>query len=157
MGYSECNWTTKPGADVEKIVTHFSYGYASQLVILDDNGNIEKVVAAHDAGKVMNKTLFEGQIEGAVVMGLGYALTEDLPMENGYLKSTKLKDCGLLKAKDIPEIEVIGVEVADDFGPYGAKGVGEIGMLPTAAAVANALSFYHKRRAFKLPLQQKQS
>jgi CO/xanthine dehydrogenase Mo-binding subunit len=151
-GYSECNWTTKPGADVEKIVTHFAYGYATQLVILDDTGKISKVIAAHDGGKVMNKALFEGQIEGGVVMGLGYALSEDLPMEDGYLKSTKLKDCGLLKAKDIPEIEVIAVEVADDFGPYGAKGIGEIGLVPTAAAVSNALSNYHKIQEFVLPL-----
>ena len=151
LGYSECNWTTKPGANVEKIVTHFSYGYATQLVVLDEEGNIKKVVAAHDAGKIMNRTLFEGQIEGAVVMGLGYALSENLPMQNGYLTSSKLKDCGLFKAKDIPEIEVIGVEVPDDFGPYGAKGVGEIGMVPTAAAVANAISLYRKQRIFALP------
>ena len=151
-GYSECNWTTKPGTDVEKIITHFAYGYATQLVILDDNGKISKVIAAHDAGKIMNKTLFEGQIEGAVVMGLGYALTEDLPMVDGYLKSTKLKDCGLFKAKDIPEIKVIGVEVTDDFGPYGAKGVGEIGMVPTAAAVACAYFQFDKIPRYKLPL-----
>ena len=152
LGYSECNWTTKPGADVEKIVTHFSYGYATQLVILDDTGKIKKVVAAHDAGKVMNQTLFEGQIEGGIVMGLGYALSEDLPMQDGYLKSTKLKDCSLFKAKDVPEIEVIGVEVADDFGPFGAKGIGEIGLVPTAAAVSNALTQFHKVQKFKLPL-----
>lgn len=154
-GYSECNWTTKPGADVEKIVTHFSYGYATQLVVLDEMGKIKKVVAAHDAGKIMNKTMFEGQIEGAVIMGLGYALTEDLPMENGYLKSTKLKDCRLLKAKDIPEIVVIGVEVEDSFGPYGAKGLGEIGLVPTAAAVTNAYYQFDKVRRYSLPINRK--
>ncbi len=153
VGYSECNWTTKPGADVEKIITHFSYGYATQLVILDDNGAIQKVVAAHDAGKIMNRTLFEGQIEGGVVMGIGYALKEELPMENGFLKSTKLKDCRLLKAKDVPEIKVIGVEVEDSFGPYGAKGVGEIGLVPTAAAVANACYQFDKIRRYKLPIK----
>jgi aldehyde oxidoreductase len=151
-GYSECNWTTKPGADVEKIVTHFAYGYTTQLVILDDTGKIIKVIAAHDAGKIMNKTLFEGQIEGAVVMGLGYALTEDLLMQEGYLKSSKLKDCRLLKAKDVPEIKVIGVEIPDDFGPFGAKGVGEIGMVPTAAAVACAYFQIDKTPRYKLPL-----
>ncbi|HOY30291.1 MAG TPA: selenium-dependent xanthine dehydrogenase [Bacteroidales bacterium] len=154
-GYSECNWTTKPGADVEKIVTHFAYGYATQLVIIDEKGKIKKVVAAHDAGKIMNKAMFEGQIEGAVVMGLGYALTEDLPMENGYLKSSKLKDCRLLKAKDIPEIVVIGVEVEDSFGPYGAKGIGEIGLVPTAAAVTNAYYQYDKVRRYSLPINRK--
>ncbi|HPT15356.1 MAG TPA: selenium-dependent xanthine dehydrogenase [Bacteroidales bacterium] len=154
-GYSECNWTTKPGADVEKIVTHFSYGYATQLVVIDDQGKIKKIVAAHDAGKIMNKAMFEGQVEGAVVMGLGYALTEDLPMENGYLKSAKLKDCRLLKAKDIPEIVVIGVEVEDSFGPYGAKGLGEIGLVPTAAAVTNAYYQYDKVRRYSLPINRK--
>ncbi|MBP8041175.1 MAG: selenium-dependent xanthine dehydrogenase [Bacteroidales bacterium] len=154
-GYSECNWTTKPGADVEKIVTHFSYGYAAQLVTLDEQGNIKKVVAAHDAGKIMNRSMFEGQVEGAVVMGLGYALTEDLPMENGRLKSVKLKDCQLFKAKDVPEIEVIPVEVEDNFGPYGAKGLGEIGLVPTAAAVANALYQYDKVRRYHLPMKRK--
>ncbi|MCK9611808.1 MAG: selenium-dependent xanthine dehydrogenase [Bacteroidales bacterium] len=152
-GYSECNWTTRPGADVEKIVTHFSYGYATQLVILDEEGKLKKVVAAHDAGKVMNKTMFEGQIEGAVVMGLGYALSENLLMENGYLKSDKLKDCRLLKAKDVPEIVVKAVEVSDNFGPYGAKGVGEIGLVPTAAAVANAYYCFDKIKRFSLPLK----
>ncbi len=154
-GYSECNWTTKPGADVEKIVTHFSYGYATQLVVIDDQGKIKKIVAAHDAGKIMNKAMFEGQVEGAVVMGLGYALTEDLPMENGYLKSAKLKDCRLLKAKDIPEIVVIGVEVEDSFGPYGAKGLGEIGLVPTAAAVTNAYYQFDKVRRYSLPINRK--
>ncbi len=150
-----CDWTTKPGADVEEIITHYSYGYAAQLVILDDEGNITKVVAAHDAGKVMNPTLFEGQIEGAVVMGIGYALYEDLVMENGYLKSTKLRDCQLMRAKDIPEIKVIGVEVEDPHGPYGAKGVGEIGLVPTAAAVANALYQFDKIRRYSLPIKRK--
>jgi CO/xanthine dehydrogenase Mo-binding subunit len=138
---------------VEKIVTHFSYGYATQLVILDEEGKLKKVVAAHDAGKVMNKTMFEGQIEGAVVMGLGYALSENLLMENGYLKSDKLKDCRLLKAKDVPEIVVKAVEVSDNFGPYGAKGVGEIGLVPTAAAVANAYYCFDKIKRFSLPLK----
>jgi aldehyde oxidoreductase len=150
-----CDWTTKPGADVEEIVTHYSYGYAAQLVVLDDNGNISKVIAAHDAGKVMNPKLFEGQIEGAVVMGIGYALYEDLEMEGGHLKSKKLKDCQLLRAKDIPDIKVIGVEVEDPYGPYGAKGVGEIGLVPTAAAVANALYQYEKVRYYQLPMKRK--
>jgi CO/xanthine dehydrogenase Mo-binding subunit len=150
-----CDWTTKPGADVEEIVTHYSYGYASQLVILNNEGSISKVIAAHDAGKVMNPRLFEGQIEGAVVMGIGYALYEDLEMENGYLKSTKLRDCQLLRAKDVPEIKVIGVEVEDLHGPYGAKGVGEIGLVPTAAAVANAFYQFDKIKRYSLPIKRK--
>jgi aldehyde oxidoreductase len=152
-----CDWTTKPGKEVEKIITHYSYGYAAQLVILDDKGEIEKVVAAHDAGKIMNPMLFEGQIEGAVHMGLGYALTEDLPMNEGYLVSAKLADCGVLRARQIPEIEVIGIEEPDPVGPYGAKGIGEIGLVPTAAAVANALYQFDGKRRKRLPMRRKQN
>ncbi len=150
-----CDWTTKPGADVEKIITHYSYGYAAQLVVLNDSGNIEKVYAAHDAGKIMNPLLFEGQIQGAVHMGLGYALTEDLPMKKGRLISSKLADCGVLKAHQTPEIIVIGIEEPDPVGPYGAKGIGEIGLVPTAAAVANALYAFDGIRRTKLPMKRR--
>jgi selenium-dependent xanthine dehydrogenase len=148
-----CDWTTKPGADVEKIVTHYSYGYAAQLVVLDDKGEIEKVYAAHDAGKIMNPMLFEGQIQGAVHMGVGYALTEDLPMENSRLVSTKLRDCGVLTALQTPDMEVIGIEEEDPVGPYGAKGIGEIGLVPTAAAVANAMYSFDGIRRRSLPMK----
>jgi aldehyde oxidoreductase len=151
-----CDWTTKPGADVDKIVTHFAYGYATQLVVLNDKGEIEKVYAAHDAGKILNPLQFEGQIEGAVHMGIGYALTEDLPMKDGFLISKKLRDCGVLRAKEMPEVKVIGVEKKDPYGPYGAKGLGEIGLVPTAAAVANALYAFDKVRRYRLPMKRRQ-
>jgi len=151
-----CNWTTRPGSEVERIITHYSYGYAAQLVILDEKGEIDKVIAAHDAGKIMNPMLFEGQIQGAVHMGLGYALTEDLPMEGSRLLSTRLRDCGVLTAMQTPAIEVIGVEEADPVGPYGAKGIGEIGLVPTAAAVANALCAYDGIRRYRLPMRRKE-
>jgi selenium-dependent xanthine dehydrogenase len=154
-GYWVCDWTTKPGADVEEPVTHYSYGYAAQLVTIDDNGEIDTVYAAHDAGKIMNPTLFEGQIEGAVHMGVGYALTEDLPMKEGFLVSDKLRDLKILKATETPNIVVEGIEVIDPHGPYGAKGVGEIGLVPTAAAVANALCKYDGVRRYKLPMKRK--
>jgi xanthine dehydrogenase molybdenum-binding subunit len=148
------DWTTKPGDKTKKSITHYSYGYAAQLVVLNDDGSIKKVVAAHDAGKIMNPTLFEGQIEGAVAMGLGYALTEDFAMENGFPKSFKLRDVGVLRAHQLPEIIVEGVEVTDPVGPYGAKGVGEIGLVPTAAAVANAFYQFDKIRRYSLPLKE---
>jgi selenium-dependent xanthine dehydrogenase len=148
-----CNWTTRPGAEVEKIITHYSYGYAAQLVVLNEKGEIEKVYAAHDAGKIMNPMLFEGQIQGAVHMGIGYALTEDLPMKESRLVSLKLSDCGVLNANQTPEIVVIGVEEPDPVGPYGAKGIGEIGLVPTAAAVANALCAFDGVRRTKLPMK----
>ncbi|KAF0194668.1 MAG: selenium-dependent molybdenum hydroxylase 1 [Bacteroidetes bacterium] len=144
--------TTKPGAEVKEIITHFAYGYATQLVVLNDSGEIETVYAAHDAGKIMNPVMFEGQIEGAVHMGLGYALSEDLPMVDGQLVSSKMRDLKILRAKDMPEIVVLGVEVKDPVGPYGAKGLGEIGLVPTAAAVANAIWAFDGIRRYKLPI-----
>jgi len=148
-----CDWTTKPGEESGRPITHFSYGYATQVVILDDDGKINKVIAAHDGGRVMNEMLFEGQIEGAVHMGLGYALTEDLPMRNGKLISTKLKDIGILRAKEMPDIEVIPIEEKDPVGPYGAKGIGEIGLVPTAAAVASAFYNYDGKVRYTLPMK----
>ncbi len=148
-----CDWTTKPGAKVDRIITHYSYGYAAQLAILDEQGNLAKVIAAHDAGKIMNPVLFEGQIQGAVHMGIGYALTEDLPMKDSRLVSTKLRDCGVIPSDKTPEIIVIGIEEKDPVGPYGAKGIGEIGLVPTAAAIANALYTFDGIRRTRLPMK----
>lgn len=148
-----CDWTSKPGSGVEEPIIHYSYGYAAQVCILDDEGNISKVVAAHDAGKIMNPMLFEGQIEGGVHMGLGYALTEDLPMKDGFLIHDRMRKLGILRAHETPEIIVKGVEVKDPVGPYGAKGIGEIGLVPTAAAVANAFYAFDGIKRFKLPLK----
>lgn len=150
-----CDWTCKPGADTDDPIIHFAYGYATQVVILDDNGEIKKIVAAHDAGKIMNQMLFEGQIEGALHMGMGYALTEDLPMKDGYLVSSKFKDIGILRANDMPEMEIIGIEEPDPVGPYGAKGIGEIGLVPTPAAIANAFFAYDGIKRTKLPMKRK--
>ncbi|PID87009.1 MAG: selenium-dependent xanthine dehydrogenase [Chloroflexi bacterium] len=147
------DWTTKPGALVEKVYTHYSYSYATQLVTLDENGKIEKITAAHDAGKIFNPTLFEGQLEGSLHMGLGYAISEQIEMENGRPKSTRLRKMGILRAKETPDMEIIGVEVPDPYGPYGAKGVGEVGLVPTAGAVANAFYQFDGIRRTKLPLQ----
>ena len=153
QGQWKVDWTTKIGANVEEIRTHYSYSYATQLVVLDAGGQVQKVTAAHDAGRIINRNMFEGQIEGSIHMGLGYALTEELVMENGYPKSTRLRQMGILRAKEMPEVEVIGVEEPDPYGPYGAKGVGEIGLVPTAAAVANALYQFDGIRRTSLPMQ----
>ncbi|OGU85332.1 MAG: selenium-dependent xanthine dehydrogenase [Ignavibacteria bacterium RBG_16_35_7] len=150
-----CDWTTKPGDETKEIITHYSYSYATQVVVLDDEGKIDTVYAAHDAGKIINPSLFEGQIEGSIHMGLGYALTEDLELEEGIPKSTKLRKCGILRAKEMPKMEVIGIEVPDPHGPYGVKGVGEIGLVPTAAAVANAFYQYDGTRYYKLPIKKR--
>ncbi|MBN2345441.1 MAG: selenium-dependent xanthine dehydrogenase [Candidatus Aminicenantes bacterium] len=154
-GSWRCDWTT-PLQSPGPVVSHFSYGYAAQLVILDEKGRISRVVAAHDAGRIVNPTLFEGQVQGAVVMGLGFALSEELPLRGGLPASFRLADLGLFRAHQVPPIEVIGVEVADEHGPYGAKGVGEIGLVPTAAAVANALFRFDGRRRFRLPMERQE-
>jgi len=116
---------------------------------------VDTVVAAHDGGRIINPTLFEGQIEGAVVMGLGYALAEELPMKNGRLKTSRYAKLGIPRIKDMPNIVVKGVEVRDPIGPYGAKGVGEIGNIATAGAVANALYQYDKIRRYELPMKKR--
>ncbi|NOQ26706.1 MAG: selenium-dependent xanthine dehydrogenase [Bacteroidales bacterium] len=152
-GQYMCDWTSKPGTDVKEQITHYSYGYAAQVCILDDKGKISKMIAAHDGGKIMNPMLFEGQVEGGVHMGLGYALTESLPMKDGFLLSDKMKDLKILRAHETPEIDVRMIEVKDPIGPYGAKGIGEIGMVPTAAAVACAFSKFDGIKRTKLPLQ----
>jgi selenium-dependent xanthine dehydrogenase len=154
-GEWSCNWTTKPGKEVDEIITHYSYSYATQVVVLNDNGEIDTVYAAHDAGKIINPGLFEGQIEGSIHMGLGYSLTEDLELDNCVPKSTKLRKCGILRAKEMPRMEIIGIEVPDPHGPYGVKGVGEIGLVPTAAAVSNAFYQYDRTRYYKLPIKKR--
>ncbi|MGD9078163.1 MAG: selenium-dependent xanthine dehydrogenase [Desulfobacterales bacterium] len=145
------DWTTDPNVEGE-IVSHFSYGYATHLVVLDKDGRLQTIYAAHDGGKIINPLLFEGQIEGGVVMGLGYALSEKLPLKDGRLTSERMSKLGLPKAKDVPEIQAISVECADPMGPFGAKGVGEIGTIPTAAAIANAYCCFDGRRRYRLPL-----
>jgi aldehyde oxidoreductase len=133
--------------------THFAYGFATQVVILDDDGRIKKVVAAHDVGRVMNPTLLEGQIEGSIHMGLGYALTEEFRVEGGVPQTMTVNSQGLLRARHMPEVELIMIEDQHPDGPYGAKGVGEIGLVPTAPAVANALYKYDGIRRFTLPMK----
>jgi xanthine dehydrogenase molybdenum-binding subunit len=121
---------------------HAAFGYAAQLVLVDRaTGGIAKVVAIHDVGKAVNPQLCVGQIEGSVHMGLGYALSEDFPSdpETGFPTNMTLRSLGILRAKDVPPIEVHLVEVPQPRSPYGIKGVGEIGLVPTAPAVAAAL------------------
>lgn len=145
--------TTALGAPAARIKTHTTFGYATQLVILDADGRVARVVAAHDAGRVVNPALASGQIEGAVHMGLGYALTEELRCENGMPVTFKLKEIGVLRARDMPRVEVILVEEPEPEGPMGAKGIGEIGLVPTAAAVAGALEAFDGIRRTTLPMK----
>ena len=146
-----CDWTT-PSDFKGEIISHFAYSFATQLVTLSDAGDIDKVTAAHDSGIVVNRKLFEGQIEGGVVMGLGYALTEELVLDKGQIVDPKFRSLGLLRSTDVPEIEVIPVEINDTDAPFGAKGVGEICCIPTAAAAAGAYRKFDGKKRCKLPI-----
>jgi len=140
-GEYRVDWTSSIESGVEDPVIHSAFGYASQLVVIDRaTGAIERVVAAHDVGRAVNPLLCVNQIEGAVHMGLGYALTEEFPCDaDGRPLITTLRGLGILRAKDVPPIDVILVEEPQPRAPYGIKGVGEIGLVPTAGAVAAAL------------------
>jgi len=150
-----CDFTSKPGtpAALKNPTTHLTFSYSTQVVILDDDGRLEHVIAAHDVGRAINPRLCAEQMEGGVHMGLGYALTENFPTTNGVPDSLLLRDLGILRAKDMPKVDVILIEVPDEVGGYGAKGVGEIGCVATAGAVASALYSYDKIRRFSLPME----
>ncbi|NUQ45040.1 MAG: molybdopterin-dependent oxidoreductase, partial [Phycisphaerae bacterium] len=153
VGEWECYKTDKFGADVPEPKTHLTYGFATQVCILDENGRIRKFIAAHDVGRVMNPTLLEGQLEGSIHMGLGYALTEEMVYHQGRLVTDDVKSCGVLRAHHMPEIELILIEVPDPECPYGARGVAEIGLVPTAPAVAGALAKFEGRHRNRLPMR----
>jgi xanthine dehydrogenase molybdenum-binding subunit len=119
-----------------------------------DSGTIDKVVAVHDVGRAVNPLLCEGQIEGSVHMGLGYALSEDFPSdETGRPTHMTLRSLSILRPKDVPPMEVVLVEAPQPNSPYGIKGVGEIGLVPTAGAVAAALHDLDGRWRDTLPMR----
>ena len=157
VGEYRVDWTNKLGEPgVDNPIIHSTFGYAAQLVIVDrESGKIEHVVAAHDVGRAVNPQLCEGQIEGSVHMGLGYALSEDFPSdpETGFPTNKTLRSLGILRAKDVPKISVQLVESAQPNSPYGIKGVGEIGLVPTAGAVAAALYDFDGVWRSKLPMK----
>jgi xanthine dehydrogenase molybdenum-binding subunit len=140
-GSYRVNWTNSISDGLENPVIHSTFGYAAQLVILDpESGDVQRVVAAHDVGRAVNPLLCEGQIEGSVHMGLGYALTEGFPTDpSGRPLNTTLRSLDIIRPKDMPPVEVIIVESPQPGAPYGIKGVGEIGLVPTAGAVAAAI------------------
>lgn len=144
--------TDKMGSDKKNPVSHIAYGFATQLVILNKEGQVKKIVAAHDVGRAINPLNVEGQIEGGVVMGLGYALTEDYPLKES-IPTAKFGTLGLFRSTMVPEIESIIIEKNNSELAYGAKGVGEITCIPTAPAVQGA--YYKLDGVFrtKLPLE----
>jgi len=154
-GSYRVNWTNSLGEGLEHPVIHSTFGYAAQLVILDpESGDVQRVVAAHDVGRAVNPLLCEGQIEGAVHMGLGYALFEGFPTDSsGRPTNTTLRSLDIIRPKDMPPVEVIIVESPQPGAPYGIKGVGEIGLVPTAGAVAAAVRANGEPWPTELPIR----
>ena len=145
--------TDKLGADVPFPKSHVAYGFATHVVVLGDDGRVKEVYAAHDSGKVVNPISIQGQIEGGVLMGLGYALTERFPLKD-CVPQVKYGTLGLLRANQIPDIHAIYVEKEEELPfAYGAKGIGEIAAIPTAPAAQGAYyAFDHVFRE-SLPME----
>ena len=145
--------TDKLGADVPYPKSHVAYGFATHVVILDDDGQVKEVYAAHDSGKVVNPIAIQGQIEGGVLMGLGYALTEDFPLKD-CVPQARYGTLGLMRATQIPDIHAIYVE-KEELLPfaYGAKGIGEIATIPTAPAAQGAYYAMDHVLRTKLPME----
>ena len=151
--YGEYYAKTNPlGANVPNPVSHVAYGYATQMCILDkETGKIKKMVAAHDVGKAINPLSCEGQIEGGVVMSMGYALTEQYPLDHGK-PTAKYGTLGLFRSHQIPEIKAIVIDKPGLTLANGAIGIGEITSIPTAPAIAQAYYRYDGERRRSLPL-----
>ncbi len=152
--YAEYSAKTDPlGAIKENPISHVSYSYGAQVVILNEEGKCEKMIAAFDVGTPVNIQSVEGQIEGGMVMGLGYALTEKFKCEDGYPKS-KMGTIGFIKSTDAPDLEVILVQGAGKIPEsLGAKGCGELCMIPTAPACSHAYYRLDGKFRTKLPLE----
>ncbi|MFW5674876.1 MAG: selenium-dependent xanthine dehydrogenase [Acetivibrio ethanolgignens] len=144
--------TDKMGSDKPNPVSHVAYGYATQVCILKEDGTVDKIVAAHDVGKAVNPKSVEGQIEGGVVMSMGYALTEKYPLENGVPKA-KYGTLGLFRANKVPEVESIIIEKPGIDVAYGAIGIGEITSIPTAPAIQAAYYKYDGEFRTTLPME----
>ncbi|RGC33717.1 selenium-dependent xanthine dehydrogenase [Hungatella hathewayi] len=144
--------TDKMGSDVPNPVSHVAYGYATQVCVLNEDGTVKKMVAAHDVGKAVNPVSVEGQIEGGVVMGMGYALTERYEIKDGYPVS-RFGTLGLFKADKVPELVSLIVEKPGVDVGYGAIGIGEITSIPTAPAVAGAYYKWNGEFQTVLPLE----
>ena len=152
--YGEYLAKTDPlGAPVPNPVSHVAYGYATQLCVLDEKtGLIKKIVAAHDVGKAVNPLSCEGQIEGGVVMSMGYALTEEYLLDENCRPVSKFGTLGLFRAHQVPEIKAIVIDKPGLNVACGAIGIGEITSIPTAPAIADAYFRLDGERRLSLPL-----
>lgn len=154
VGETRIDDTTSPGTTKNgRIKTHTAFGWSTQMVVLNEAGALERVHVAQDVGRAVNPQQCEAQIEGAIHMGLGYALTEELPCRDGMPVTFEMREIGVLRAQHMPEVVVTLIEEHEPEGPFGAKGIGEIGLVPTAGAVAAALEAYDGKRRMTLPMK----
>jgi aldehyde oxidoreductase len=154
--YGEYSAETDPLInDKKNPVSHAGYAYASEVVILDEKGKVTKIVASYDIGQVINPKAAEGQIEGGIVMGMGYALTEKFAMDEGYVKA-KYATLGLLNATQVPPIEIslVQAENIHEGLAYGIKGVGELATIPTAPALSAAYYALDGKLRPTLPMEE---
>ena len=132
----------------------YSFGLQKAVVDVDDEtGKVDviELVAINDAGKIVNPVLAESQAIGGCSMGVGYALMEEIELNEGKIKNTNFSDYIIPTSKDMPKIKSIFVEEEEQTGPYGAKGLGEPVMLATAPAIINAIYDAINVRIFDLP------
>ena len=145
--------TNMLGADVPHPKSHIAYAYAACCAILNDDGKVTDIYSAYDAGKVVNPVSIQGQIEGGVLMGMGYACTEDFPLKDGK-PLARYGRLGLLRSMQIPNIHAIYVEKDELMGvSYGSKGIGEITTIPAAPAIAGAYYELDGELRHKLPME----
>lgn len=140
--YQPPNGITDPQTVIGNMSAAYAFGTHMVEVEVDtETGKVEilNFVAAHDTGRTINPLGFEGQTYGGIAQGIGYALNEEVIFNNGKVANDQFHDYKILTAMDMPPVEIIQVESNDPEGPYGAKGVGEPGLVPTAAAIANAI------------------
>jgi len=136
-----------------------TFAFACQIVEVEVDtatGKVKvvKVTAAHDTGRTINQQMAEGQVEGSLLQGLGYAISEECVDEDGRMANPTFADYKIWTAIDTPPFDVILVESVDPDGPFGAKGIGEPGLVPTPAAVGNAVYHATGTRFKQLPLNQ---
>jgi CO/xanthine dehydrogenase Mo-binding subunit len=134
----------------------YVFGAQAALVEVDqETGEVKvlKVVSVHDSGRIINPMAAEGQVHGGVHMGIGYALYEELVLEQGRVVNASFADYHVPTAQETPVVKAVFVENPDPAGPFGAKGIGETACIPTAAAIANAVYDATGRRVKKLPIK----
>ena len=137
-------------------IPHWSYMYASAVALVEVNTltggtKVLKFFLSPESGRIINPQSYTGQCEGAIVQGLGFALTEDTQIEKGMVRTNNFTTYIIPTICDIPEIEVDPVETYEKIGPFGAKGIGEIGIIPVGSVVANAIYDATGARVFTLP------